>query len=81
MALQLRGRPRRQPKRYLRLYVRYLSQNVKSLMSYRADFILGFLGFLGNQLLGVAFIGFVFAAVPSLAGWSFDEILFIYGFA
>jgi ABC-2 type transport system permease protein len=78
---QLRTQLRPRRRRYLRLYFRYLSQNIKSLMSYRADFILGFLGFLGNQLLGVAFIGFVFAAVPSLAGWSFNEILFIYGFA
>lgn len=67
--------------RYLRLYLKYNAQNVKSLMSYRADFLMGFLGFLGNQLLGVAFIGFLFSAIPSLAGWSFDEILFIYGFA
>jgi len=50
-------------------------------MSYRLDFLFGFVAFLSRQLLGVAFVGLVFSAVPKLSGWSLEEILFIYGFA
>lgn len=68
-------------KRYVKLYIRFLEQYIKSLMEYRADFILGLVGFILVQFTGVIFITLIFKAVPSLQGWSFYEILFIYGFA
>ncbi|MBN1242722.1 MAG: ABC-2 family transporter protein [Spirochaetales bacterium] len=67
--------------RYLRLYLRYFGQNIKSLMSYRLSFLVGLAAFMARQFLGVAFVGLVFAAIPDLAGWSRDEVLFVYGFA
>lgn len=68
-------------KRYCKLYLKFLQQYIKTLMEYRADFILGLVGFLFVQSVGVIFIGLIFNAIPSLKGWSFYEILFIYGFA
>lgn len=68
-------------KRYLKLYVKFVLQYVKSLIEYRADFILGLIGFILVQFTGVLFIQLIFNAIPSLKGWSFYEILFIYGFA
>ena len=68
-------------KRYLRLYKQFLKQYIKTLMEYRADFILGLIGFVLVQGIGVIFIGLVFKSIPSLKGWGFYEILFIYGFA
>ena len=50
-------------------------------MEYRADFLLGLIGFILVQGVGIVFIGLVFNSIPTLKGWSFYEILFIYGFA
>ena len=68
-------------KRYLRLYIKFLKQYIKSLIEYRADFILGLIGFILVQCAGVIFIKLIFNTIPNLSGWSFYEILFIYGFA
>lgn len=68
-------------RRYFRLYLKFLEQYIKTLIEYRADFILGLIGFLFVQSVGVIFITLIFNAIPSLKGWSFYEILFIYGFA
>lgn len=68
-------------KRYFKLYIKFLQQYIKSIMAYRADFILGLVGFILVQSVGVIFISLIFTAIPNLSGWSFYEILFIYGFA
>jgi ABC-2 type transport system permease protein len=68
-------------RRYARLYSKFMAQYLKSLMEYRADFLIGLLGFFVIQGTGIAFLYLVFQRIPSLNGWSFDEILFIYGFA
>lgn len=68
-------------KKYARLYLKFLSQYLKALMEYKADFIIGLLGFFVIQATGIAFLFLVFQRIPNLNGWSFDEILFIYGFA
>lgn len=67
--------------RYLRLYRLFLAQYIKSLMEYRGDFLLGLIGFLFVQGVGIIFLQLVFNTIPSLQGWTFYEILFIYGFA
>ncbi|MDD6796534.1 MAG: ABC-2 family transporter protein [Clostridiaceae bacterium] len=68
-------------KRYCKLYFKFLNQYIKTLLEYRADFILGLIGFILIQLTGVIFIKLIFNNIPALEGWSFYEILFIYGFA
>lgn len=68
-------------RKYTRLYIKFLLQYLKSLMEYRADFIIGLFGFIIIQATGIAFLYLVFQRIPSLNGWSFNEILFIYGFA
>ena len=68
-------------KRYIKLYPQYLAQNLKSLMEFRLDFFIGLAGFFLLQACGVIFISLVFSSIPSLKGWSFYEVLFIYGFA
>lgn len=67
--------------RYMKLYKQFLKQYVKSLLEYRADFIFGLVGFVLVQFSGVVFLQLIFASIPSLSGWSFHEVLFIYGFA
>ena len=68
-------------KRYLILYNKFLQQYIKSLIEYRADFILGLIGFTLVQGANIIFIKLIFNTIPDLSGWSFYEILFIYGFA
>ena len=68
-------------KRYIRLYKKFLQQYIKSLMEYRIDFILGLIGFVLVQMTGIIFLNLVFNCIPDLKGWSFYEILFIYGLA
>lgn len=68
-------------KRYMKLYLKFLQQYIKTLIEYRADFILGLIGFVLVQFVGVIFIQLIFNSIPTLQGWSFYEILFIYGFA
>lgn len=68
-------------KRYAKLYLKFLLQYVKTLMEYRTDFILGLVGFILVQFTGVIFIRLIFNSIPSLEGWSFHEVLLIYGMA
>ncbi len=67
--------------KYIKLYSKFLKQYIKTLMEYRMDFILGLIGFILVQLAGVVFIKLIFNVIPTLEGWNFYQILFIYGFA
>jgi len=68
-------------RKYSRLYRRFLSQYLKILMEYKTDFFIGLFGFFVVQITGIVFLYLVFQRIPTLNGWSFNEILFIYGFA
>ena len=68
-------------KRYGRLYKVLISQFFKGIMQSKVDFFMGLLGFFFTQILGIAFLYLVFKQIPSLNGWSFEHLIFIYGFA
>lgn len=68
-------------KRYLRLYRVFVLQFFKSIMQSKADFFLGLIGFFLTQATGVAFLYLVFQQIPTLADWSLEQLIFIYGFA
>lgn len=68
-------------KRYLRLYRVLVTQFLKTIMQSKVDFLMGLLGFFLTQILGIAFLYLVFEQIPDLQGWSFDQLMFIYGFA
>ncbi|MBK1813830.1 ABC-2 family transporter protein [Clostridium sp. YIM B02505] len=67
--------------RYVKLYKKFLIQYLKSLMEYKVDFFFGLFGFFLIQASGIAFINLVFSNIPTLNGWSYYDMLFIYGFA
>ena len=67
--------------RAFRLHRIFIAQYLKKLMEYKVDFIVGAVGFLLSQALEILFIGIIFSQIPDLAGWTFNEILFIYGFS
>ncbi len=66
---------------YLDIYTSFVSQKLKTLLEYRFDFFMGTLGFFVIQSGGVVFLAVLFQNIPSLNGWTFEQILFIYGFS
>ena len=42
---------------------------------------MGLLGFFFTQIMGIAFLYLVFQQIPSLSGWTLEQLIFIYGFA
>ncbi len=76
--------------RYLRLHKIFIKQDLKKLMEYKVDFLLGAVGFLLEQAVQILCLGIIFASIPALCytkdgvvldSWSFNEVLFIYGFS
>lgn len=67
--------------RFLRLYKTFVVQHLKRLMEYRVDFLTGALSFMIGQITNILFISIIFSQIPKLAGWSYYEIIFIYGFS
>lgn len=49
-------------------------------MNYRVDFIISTIGMLFTSIATLLVFRVLFATIPNLAGWSFDEIVFIYAF-
>lgn len=67
--------------RYVRLYFIFIAQYIKTMMQSKIDFFIGLSGFLISQSAGIAFLYLVFEQIPSMNNWSFEQMLFIYGFA
>ena len=68
-------------KRYIRLYKVLIAQFFKVIIQSKVDFLMGLLGFFFTQFMGIAFLYLVFQQIPSLQGWTLDQLIFIYGFA
>lgn len=68
-------------RRAWKIYKLLTAQNLKRLMEYKADFLTGAISFLIDQAVGIAFIFIIFSQIPQLAGFTFEQIVFIYGFS
>ena len=68
-------------KRHLTLFWEYFKQYLKVRMSYRADFLIGLATSLMATVFAFGFVFVLFSKIPRLAGWRFEEILFLYGFS
>lgn len=66
--------------RYVRLYFLIASQYIKARMQYRVDFLISSVGMVFTSIATVFVFWVLFHSIPDLAGWSFNEILFIYAF-
>lgn len=71
----------KQLKRLLKMHRIFVSQEIKRMMEYKGDFIVGIIGFLLIQISDMLFLGIIFSNMPSLMGWSFHQVLFVYGFS
>jgi len=67
--------------RLFKIYRILVAQNLKRVMEYKADFLTGAVSFLIDQTIGIAFIFIIFSQIPQLAGFTFEQIVFIYGFS
>lgn len=65
---------------YLRIYCKLISQYLKSRMSFRGDFMLGMFGVLASNMLGILSIIVIFKSIHILGGWSYYELVYLYGF-
>ena len=65
---------------YLRLYFIIETQYVKARMQYRADFIISSIGMFFSSLATLGIFWVLFRSIPDIAGWSFMQLVFIYGF-
>jgi ABC-2 type transport system permease protein len=68
-------------KKLLILFWQYLGQYAKTRMTYKADFIIALLTSMVATVAGYGFVLVLFTKIPRLKGWSFEEVLFIYGFS
>lgn len=68
-------------KRYLRLYGVLVKQFFKVIMQSKVDFFMGLVGFFFTQATGIIFLYLVFQQIPTLQGWTLEQLIFIYGFA
>lgn len=61
------------------IYLSMLLCSIKSMMEYRIDFIIGMISQLLTQVVELIFIWIVFQNTETLAGWTFDRLLLLYG--
>ncbi len=59
----------------------YFGQFVKTRLAYRMDFLVDTLGVLASIAIQLAVLTTLFSKVTALKGWSFEQVLFIYGFS
>ncbi len=67
--------------RYLKLYIVAGANNLKSLVVYKVDFIVGLVSMFLNNAMRFLILLFIFRLVDQIKGWSFDQMLFLYGFS
>lgn len=59
----------------------YFAQFVKTRLAYRMDFLVDTLGVLASIGIQLAVLTTLFGKVSALQGWTFEQVLFIYGFS
>lgn len=72
---------RKGPAFYLKIYLKIVAQDIKSKMSYRTDFFISTMGMITTNIAGFIAFLIMFGKFPSINGWGYYEILFLYGFS
>ena len=74
-------RAQRAVQRHAALFAEYFTQYLKVRVSYRGDFAIGVATSMAATIFALGFVLVLFSKVPRLADWSFNEVLFLYGFS
>ncbi len=72
---------KRNVKFYLAIYFKIISQDIKSKLSYRVDFIISTMGILFTNIAGFITFWIIFKNFDNINDWNYYEILFLYGFS
>ncbi len=64
-----------------RIFSAYFAQFVKMRLAYRMDFIVDTLAVSFSMVIQLSILSVLFSKIQSLEGWSFEQVLFIYGFS
>ena len=67
-------------KRYIKIYPHLLSQAIKSKLAYKADAIIGILGFMIGNVVTFLTLYLTISSIPSFGDWTIDKMIFLYGF-
>ncbi len=65
--------------RYIKLYWEFVKQNIKIMLEYRADFLIGAFSSFFIQLGGILFVWIIFQNIGDIHGWTFYEVALVYG--
>ncbi len=66
-------------RRYSGLYWAFLIQRFKILIEYRANFVIGAVSTILVQAASLLVVWVIMQQVPRLNGWTYDQVLFLYG--
>jgi len=66
---------------YFQIYRKIIVQDIKSKISYRADFIISTFGMVLSNITSFLSFFLIFKSFPSISGWNFYEMTFLYGFS
>ena len=67
-------------RKYFKIYRKMQEMNIKSLMYYRADFLMMTFFTLLSQVSNLAVVGIIYTNIPTVGGWSVWEILLLDGY-
>ncbi|MCX7923000.1 MAG: ABC-2 family transporter protein [Clostridia bacterium] len=67
--------------RFFSIYLAFFKQQVKSLMEYKIDFMLGMIGLSIQQVANFLLIFVAFTQIKAMGAYSFNEILLFYGYS
>lgn len=72
---------KRSLKSYIKIYFMMIGQDFKAKMAYRADFIVSTIAMLLGNVASILSFWLIFNSVESIEGYSYNEMLLMYGFA
>ena len=71
----------REPWRQSSIYAAHFAQFMKARMVYRTDFVVDMLSILIALGIQLSVLMVLFSKITALKGWTFEQVLFIYGFS
>lgn len=75
------GRRLREPLRQAAIFAAYFRQFIQTRLAYRVDFMIDMTANMVAMAVQLTVLSVLFAKIPSLRGWTYDQVLFIYGFS
>lgn len=60
-------------RKYFKIYRKMQEMNIKSLMYYRADFLMMTFFTLLSQVSNLAVVGIIYTNIPTVGGWSYGK--------